>query len=366
MTEKSSALLEVRELAKYFPIQGSDKAVHACQDVSFTVRAGETLGVIGESGSGKTTLGRCILRLIPPSGGTITFAGSDLMGLDQRALRAARSDMQIVFQEPAESLNPQLSIGLQVGEPLRIHTSLSRKERKRRVGELLELVGLPAGLARARPGGLSAGVMQRCAIARAIATDPKLLVLDEPTSALAPEAEADVMRLLREIQADRNIAYVFISHDLGLVRAFCDRVVVMYLSQIVESGGQTEVFNEPRHPYTRALLAAALARDPRQRHARATRKDRLAGEIPSPIDLPRGCYLRSRCAYAQPRCGEEPQELGVMDDGRSVRCWRVAEGTLSEAPEHPGAEASRSARQKELVEGEGTETQATTHEEKNA
>ena len=241
-------------------------------------------------------------------------------------MRETRRDMQIVFQEPAESLNPQRAIGPQIGEPLRIHTS-SRKERQARVAELLELVGMPAGLARARPGGLSAGVMQRCAIARAIATDPKLLVLDEPTSALAPEAEAEVIGLLRDLQARTNMAYVFISHDLRLVRAFCDNVVVMYLSQVVESGKQAEVFSDPRHPYTRALLAAALARNPRARHDRATRLDRLAGEIPSPIDLPNGCYLQSRCRFAVARCGTEPQELVAMPDGRSVRCWRALEGT---------------------------------------
>jgi oligopeptide/dipeptide ABC transporter ATP-binding protein len=330
---EQKSLLEVRGLVKRFPMPGSDKVVHACEDVSIDVRQGETLGLIGESGSGKTTLGRCVLRLLEPTSGEIVFDGQDIVRLDKRRLRSLRSDLQIVFQEPFDALNPQLTIGYQVGEPLRIHTDLSRDARKARVRELLDLVGLPARIADSLPGALSLGALQRCSIARAIASQPKLIVLDEPTSALSPEAEAGVIRLLDDLQQQLGLAYLFISHDLSLVNEICNRVAVMYLSQVVEFGTREEIFSNPRHPYTRALLAAALTPDPRRRRNDEARAERLRGEIPSPIDLPDGCYLASRCPYVRDRCRAEPQQLQEVPDAHRhrARCWRMVEGDLTHA-----------------------------------
>jgi oligopeptide/dipeptide ABC transporter ATP-binding protein len=323
-------LLEIRNLVKQFPIPDSDRKVHACSDVTLTVYEGETLGVIGESGSGKTTLGRCVLGLIAPTSGEVVFEGQDLTRLDKDAVRRLRSDMQIVFQEPFDSLNPQLTIGRQVVEPLRIHGRLGKAERKQKAVELLALVGLPPSAADAVPRMLSPGALQRASIARAIATDPKLIVLDEPTSVLPPEAEAEVIAVLKELQSRLGLTYIFISHDLSLVREICDRVAVMYLSQVVELGDREEVFNRPRHPYSRALLASVLAPDPRRRRDTSDRAERLEGEIPSPIDLPPGCYLAGRCPYVRERCRAEPQPLFAVGEAHWARCWRMAEGDLTE------------------------------------
>jgi peptide/nickel transport system ATP-binding protein len=324
-------LLEVRDLVKVFPLPGSAKVIHACQDVSLTVHRGETLGLVGESGSGKTTLGRCVLRLLVPTSGKISFGGENLEAAAPARLRQLRAQMRIVFQEPLEALNPSLTIGRQIAEPLRIHLRLGRAERAARVRELLTLVGLPIDVAGAYPGSLSAGTAQRCSIARAMSTDPKLVVLDEPTSALAPEAEAELITLIRRLQEKFGIAYIFISHNLSLVGEICDRIAVMYLSQIVEIGTVKQVFENPQHPYTRALLAATLRSDPGQRLEIGARWERLEGEIPSPIDLPAGCYLASRCLYAKERCRSEPQVLRpAAFDGRPVRCWRASEGIPAE------------------------------------
>jgi oligopeptide/dipeptide ABC transporter ATP-binding protein len=239
--------------------------------------------------------------------------------------------MQIVFQEPFDSLNPQLAIGRQIAEPLRIHTDLSRGQRAERARELLRLVGLPPNVYDAVPAMLSPGSLQRCSIARAAATSPKLIVLDEPTSALAPEAEAEIIALLQRLQAELGLTYIFISHDLSLVRSICDRVAIMYLSQVVEVGDRDDVFERPRHPYSRALLASVLQADPTVRRDATDRAERLEGEIPSPIDLPRGCYLASRCPYVRERCREEPQVLETVGPGHLARCWRMVSGDLTEA-----------------------------------
>jgi oligopeptide/dipeptide ABC transporter ATP-binding protein len=323
-------LLEVRNLIKRFPIDGSEHVVHACEDVTLTLHRGEMLGLIGESGSGKTTLGRCVLRLVEPTSGEIIFEGQDITKLSKRDLRQARCHMHIVFQEPFDSLNPQLTIGYQIAEPLRIHTKMSRAERKERVRELLKLVGLPTSVADAVPGSLSTGALQRCSIARAVATRPKLLVLDEPTSALAPESEGEVIALIKDLQTKLELSCIFISHDLSLIRSICDRVAVMYLSQVVEIGERDAIFARPRHPYTRALLASVLLPDPAQRRDLSDRAERLEGEIPSPIDLPRGCYLASRCPHVRPRCRDEPQELLAVDTEHLARCWRMTEGDLTQ------------------------------------
>jgi oligopeptide/dipeptide ABC transporter ATP-binding protein len=233
--------------------------------------------------------------------------------------------MQIVFQEPAESFNPVLTVGSQIELALKVFSDLNPAGRKRRVSDLLDRVGVPAVAAGLLPGALPAGVLQKCSIARALASEPRLLVLDEPTSALAPEAEADVLGLLTELQQDFGLAYLFISHDLSLVRSFCDFVAVMYLGQIVELGPKADVYTSPRHPYTQALLAAVLRPDPRQRLTRSGQGAELKGEIPSPIDLPAGCYLASRCKYVTDRCSAERQELIQIDTSTVVRCWRAGD-----------------------------------------
>lgn len=330
MPDTRTPVLQLHDLVKTFPLEGG-RLVQACQDVNVTVYKGETLGLVGESGSGKTTLGRCALRLIEPTSGRVLFNGEDLRKLSRGEMRRRRAHVQIVFQEPLDSLNPRLTVGVQIGEPLRLHTSLNRGERKKRVSETLDMVGLPASVADAYPASLSAGAAQRCSIARAIATRPELIVLDEPTSALAPEAEAELIALLRRLQQEFGVSYIFISHDLTLVGEICDRIAVMYLSQVVEIGPVAEVFGQPMHPYTRALLAASLVPDPTQRLSTTTRWERLGGEIPSPVDLPHGCYLAGRCLYVRDRCRQEPQQLLPLAGDRAIRCWRVAEGDLGGA-----------------------------------
>jgi oligopeptide/dipeptide ABC transporter ATP-binding protein len=327
----TDVLVDIKGLVKQFSIPGTKAVVHACSDVDLTLYKGETLGVIGESGSGKTTLGRCILRLINPTAGEVVFEGRDVTKMSAAEVRKLRTDMQIVFQEPFDALNPQITIGKQIVEPLRIHSDLTKEQRRERAFELLALVGLPPSVADAIPAMLSPGALQRASIARAISTNPKLVVLDEPTSALPPEAEAEIMALLKRLQAELGLTYIFISHDLALVKSICDRVAIMYLSQVVELGTRDEIFNHPRHPYSRALLASVLLPDPKQRRDLSDRAERLEGEIPSPINLPKGCYLATRCPYVKDRCREQPQSL--KEAGKAdhfARCWRMTEGDLNE------------------------------------
>jgi oligopeptide/dipeptide ABC transporter ATP-binding protein len=320
---RPAPILDVCGLGKTFPIRSTDAVVHACSDITLTIARGETLGVIGESGSGKTTFGRCVLRLLEPTGGRVLFEGIDLARLSRGEMRRLRSDLQIVFQDPADSLNPQMTIGRQITEPLRIHRKMGRRDRRNRARELLSLVGLSPSVADALPTLLTPGALQRASIARAIATEPKLIVLDEPTSALSFDAETEVVELLKALQQRLGLTYIFISHDLSLVRSICDQVVVMYLGQVVESGTCAEVLRTPAHPYSRALLASVL---PSRPGVRRDRVERLRGEIPSPIDLPQGCYLAGRCPHVVPRCQTDAQHLvGIIaESSHDVRCWRVA------------------------------------------
>jgi peptide/nickel transport system ATP-binding protein len=318
-------LLSITHLGKDFPIRGSRKPVHAVDDVSFTIAKGETLGLVGESGSGKTTVGRCILRLIEPDRGMIAFGGLELSGLDQKALRPHRARMQIVLQDPYDQLNPRWRVRDVVAEGLDLHLALDPQTREARIAELLTLVGVPPSLAEARPKALSAGLQQRLAIARALATEPDLIVLDEPTSALAPAARAGIIRLLRDLQDRLGLSFLFISHDLNTVRHLCHRVAVMYLGQIVEIGAREQIFERPRHPYSRALLAAHLRPDPTDRRVDRSHRDALEGEIPSPIDLPSGCYLAGRCPVREDRCLSDRQALAPAGDDSLARCWRVTE-----------------------------------------
>ena len=313
-------LLEVRDLVKHFPI-GHGRAVRAVNHVSFAIARGEALALVGESGSGKTTLGRCVLRLIEPTAGAILFRGEDITGLGREALRRFRRRVQMVFQEPYDSLSPRMRIGRIVEEPLRLRNELSPKARAERVREVLAMVRLDASAVDKYPHQFSAGEQQRIAIARAISTEPELVVLDEPTSALDVSVRAEILNLLSDLQRRLQFSYLLISHDLTAVRRVCDRVAVMYLGKIVETAGTAEIFERPLHPYSRALLSSVLYPDPRQVLPRFL----LAGEIPSPIDLPSGCHLHQRCPWAVEQCRSVYPALAELLPGRSVSCLRASE-----------------------------------------
>ena len=320
-------LMQARGLSKTFPIRHSVKLVHAVDQVSLTVRRGEAVGLVGESGSGKTTVGRCLVRLVDPNSGEIVFDGADLSRLSPAAMRRYRARVQIVFQDPFDSVNPRWTIAQILDEPLRLHASEDAGVRRRRAAEVLALVNLPEALLDRRPKGLGAGALQRINIARALILRPEFLVLDEPTSVLAPRARNALIALLARLQAELGISFLFISHDLTTVRFLCQRVAVMYLGQIVEVGTVEQVFTEPQHPYARALLAAHLFPDPARRRVDHPAVAALQGEIPSPIDLPKGCYLASRCGFVTAACQATPQVLAERG-GRFVRCARVMAGEI--------------------------------------
>ena len=317
----SSALVSVSNLRKTFTLK-SGAIVQAADDVDFQLPRGETLGLVGESGSGKTTVGRTLLRLEKPTGGEIDFDGIPVHELNPQALRVLRSRMQIVFQDPLDSMDPRWTVAEIIGEPLSSQ-KIPREERNERVAAMLAAVNLPATMGEAKPQTLSAGQQQRVAIARAMATQPDFVVLDEPTSALTPETTREVLELLRQIQTDTGVSYLFISHDLNTVRFLSHRVAVMYLGQIVEIGSRDQVLEDPQHPYSKALLAAYLRPDPAQRRVDREQRETLQGEVPSPIDLPQGCYLYGRCPRQVGRCRDEAQDLIQLEDNRLVRCWRA-------------------------------------------
>jgi oligopeptide/dipeptide ABC transporter ATP-binding protein len=310
-------VLEVEGLVKHFPIAHSRAFVAAVNGVSFSIARGETLGLVGESGSGKSTVARCILNLTPLTAGRIVFDGSDISSLQGKEAAALRRRIQLVFQEPYDSLNPRMTVASIVAEPLVVR-KVERAERRRRVDELLELVHLPPAVLDLYPHELSGGLQQRVGIARAIATHPTLLVLDEPTSALDPRARAQIIELLIELQRELEMAYLFITHDLNTLRHVSHRIAVMYLGLVVEEAPTPEIFETQRHPYTRALLSSVLYPDPETRRERFE----LRGEIPSPIDLPLGCYLASRCPLALDECRAAIPPLLPVGDGRTSACIR--------------------------------------------
>jgi oligopeptide transport system ATP-binding protein len=314
-------VMRVESLVKHFAVSHSKKPVQAVTDVSFAVERGETLGLVGESGSGKTTVGRCVLRLIEPTSGRIFLNGRDMVGLSDEGLRALRPKMQLVFQEPFDSLDPQMNVGRILAEPLRLHTKLSKAERQDHVVDLLEKVGLSGQMASWYPHQMAAGQQQRVGIARAIATQPFFLVLDEPVSSLDPTARAEIVDLLLDLQERLGIAYLFISHDLTTVRHFCHWIAVMYLGRIVEMSPTEQLFERAVHPYTRALLSAVPVPDPEVRQP----KFNLVGEIPSPINLPSGCHLHARCPSATAECRNTRPELELIGDRHWVACLRARE-----------------------------------------
>ncbi len=323
-------LLDVRGLVKAFPIRAgalSRQWARVVDDVSFSLNAGETLGLVGESGCGKTTLARCILRIVEPTSGSIVFGGEDLLKVRGAALRERRRELAIVYQNPYLSLSPRLSVQDLVAEPLVTHTDLRGRALTDRVVELLESVGLSADDLRKRARQLSGGQAQRVAIARALALHPKLIVLDEPTSALDVSVQAQVLNLLVRLQREHNLTYLFISHNLDVVQHMADRILVMYLGRVAESGPTESIFAATRHPYTLALLAATPEPDPTRPPPALT----LEGNVPSPLAPPPGCRFHPRCPWAQDRCRVDTPELRPMDE-RHLSACHFAETLLT-----PGA-----------------------------
>jgi oligopeptide transport system ATP-binding protein len=319
----SEPLLRVWNLAKEFPIRGGlfgghAGSVHAVDGVDFNIDRGETLGLVGESGCGKSTTGRCVLRLIEPSWGDIRFEGKNVRSLAASELRVLRRDIQIIFQDPYASLNPRMSVGEIIGEALIIHRlTKTRRQFEERVVSLLETVGLQADHMGRYPNEFSGGQRQRIGIARALAVEPKLIICDEPVSALDVSIQAQVINLLEDLQQKFGLAYLFIAHDLSVVEHISDRVAVMYLGRIVETAPARELYASPLHPYTEALLSAVPIPDPKVKRQRV----RLAGEVPSPIDPPSGCHFHTRCPVAQfPLCSSERPALKQSSDGHWVAC----------------------------------------------
>ena len=319
--QKNEVLLKVEHLRKWFPVNKwffeKQRYVKAVDDVSFEVKKGETLGLVGESGCGKSTLARVVLQLIKRNEGTVEFEGVELTAMKKKELNKIRKEMQIVFQDPFKSLHPRMRVGQSIGAPLVISRTMTNKEeRQKRVLELMERVGLNSEQFDRYPHEFSGGQRQRIVIARALATNPKLLVCDEPVSALDVSVRAQVLNLLKELQREFDLTYIFISHDLSVVEYVCDRIAVMYLGKIVELGTTEQIFNDPHHPYTKALLSAAPdLNDPH--------KDRiiLEGDIPSPIDPPSGCRFHTRCPYATERCSKECPSTVDLGNGHSVACF---------------------------------------------
>jgi len=312
-------LLELVDVAKHFPSKDGRGTARAVDGVSLALERGETLGIVGESGCGKSTLARLMLRLLEPTRGQIRFAGEDLLALGAAALRARRRDMQIVFQDPYASLDPRLSVGSIIAEPMAIHGVGVRSERRQRVAELLALVGLEADAAGRYPHEFSGGQRQRIGIARAIALEPKLVVLDEPVSALDVSIQSQILNLLMDLKARLRLSYVFISHDLAIVEHVSDRVAVMYLGRVVELTSTPALYAKPAHPYTQALMSAAPAPDPERRSQRIV----LPGEPPSPESPPPGCPFHPRCPQAMERCRSDVpvlRDIGASGAPHDVSC----------------------------------------------
>ena len=322
----NNVLLEVKNLQKHFPVQkGFIKKtvnyVKAVDDVSFIIKKGETFGLVGESGCGKTTTGRCIVRLIEPTNGEIIFhdedtGGTHVQNLEGKEMLALRRNMQIIFQDPYASLNPRLTIKRIVSEPLVVNNSVRNDEIEERVAKLLQAVGIPPDVMDRYPHAFSGGQRQRIGIARALALNPKLIVCDEPVSALDVSVQAQVLNLLKELQDEMELTYLFVAHDLSVIKHICDRVAVMYVGKLVEVADTKSLYSTPKHPYTEALLSAVPIPDPRARKERKV----LQGEVANPANPPSGCYFHPRCPYAQDICAIETPQLQEVGNGHEVAC----------------------------------------------
>jgi oligopeptide transport system ATP-binding protein len=314
-------LVEVKNLVKHFPIRGGVflkevASVKAVDDVSLTIREGETMGLVGESGCGKTTLGRLILRLEEPSSGKVFFQEENILSFDKEKMRSLRKNMQIIFQDPFSSLNPRKTVSHIIGEPLLVHGLRSRREREEKVLELLHVVGLRHEHMRRYPHQFSGGQRQRIGVARALALHPKLIICDEAVSALDVSIQAQVINLLQDLQEEFGLTYLFISHDLAVVEHVSDRLAVMYLGKIVELADSFQIYRSPLHPYSQALLSASPIPDP------AFRRDRiiLKGDVPSPIDPPPGCRFHTRCLYAEDICSQQEPQLKEVRENHLTAC----------------------------------------------
>lgn len=321
-------ILEAKNIKKHFPIRKGlllreVASVKAVDDVSLVVRKGETLGLVGESGCGKSTLGRTLIRLYEPTSGEISFDGQDFLKLKGESLRKKRKNMQMIFQDPYAALDPRMTVGQIIRQPMDIHDVGSPEERVRRVLELIELVGLRKGHVNRYPHEFSGGQRQRICIARSIALNPELIICDEPVSALDVSIQAQILNLLKDLQEKLNLTYVFISHDLSVIEHVCDRIAVMYLGKIVEIGTREELFKNPKHPYTQALIGAI----PRVGHGKKKMKRSLSGEVPSPINPPSGCAFHPRCAYKMDVCTQKTPQLEGAGTHLKA-CWLEKAPTL--------------------------------------
>ncbi|HEV7132308.1 MAG TPA: ABC transporter ATP-binding protein [Gaiellaceae bacterium] len=328
----SDAVLEVVDLVKHFPaggrLIGRRGAVQAVDGVSFVLRRGEMLGLVGESGSGKSTVANCVLRLHEPTSGTIRVAGVDVTHLSRRAMRPLRRQLHMVFQDPYSSLNPRFTVGDIVGEPLRLHRLAKRRELDEQVAAMIDAVGLRAELRYRYPHELSGGQRQRVGLARSLILRPSVLVADEPVSALDVSVQASILNLLRDLQQELGFSCLFITHDLATVEFLCDRIAVMYMGQIVETAPRAELFRSPQHPYTQALLSAALVPDPAVQRQRS--RIVLDGDVPSPLEPPSGCRFHTRCPLHErsaPASDEESPELREFAPDHLVACHLVSRGT---------------------------------------
>ena len=323
----SDVILEVRDLVKHFPVGGGflggqAGVVKAVDGVTFSIRCGETLGLVGESGCGKTTTGRCVLQLERPTSGQVVFEGQELTGLSEVELRPVRRRIQVIFQDPYSSLNPRMTVGQMIAEPLAVHDIVpERRARAARVQDLLARAGLLPAMADRYPHELSGGQRQRVGIARALAMEPALIVCDEPVSALDVSIQAQIINLLEELQAEFDLTYLFVAHDLSVVRHISDRVAVMYLGKIVEITDRTTLYEDPRHPYTQALLSAVPIPDPLVEAGRE--RTVLGGEVPSPLNPPAGCVFHPRCPIAVAECRQGVPELRELAPGHRVACIRA-------------------------------------------
>lgn len=325
MTEQNSLIVEVKNLKKYFPItrgvifQRHIGDIKAVDDVNFVIHKGETLGLVGESGSGKTTIGRTLLRLHEPTEGEILFEGKDLIGLELKELRALRRKMQMIFQDPYASLNPRMTIGSIIGEPLEVHDDLKGEAKNNRVQELLELVGINPSLINRYPHEFSGGQRQRIGIARALALNPDLIVCDEPIASLDVSIQSQVVNLLKDLQEEFNLTYLFIAHDLSMVRHISDRMAVMYLGKFMELASGIEISANPLHPYTQALMSAVPVPDPEIEEER--HRIILEGDIPSPANPPFGCNFNTRCPVAKDICFRSEPEFREVASGHYAACF---------------------------------------------